>query len=476
MMALPAHSCARVAVLLALLGATSCSHAADPIGPSPVPIDTLAIRTHTSVLAHDSMGGRGTGSAGARASARYLAAQLRALGLHPVSGSARTTDAFLDPVPLLRADLSRATLSIDGGAHAHGDGFVVGRIGREGLRDVDAPVIALSGDSAAVPAGAWLLLEAALGEAAMRWVPVWRERGVAGLLVRLPGETAVDAYRAQLGDVRWQLRDGAPDPVWQPDLPVLLIGPALAHAALEPGARVAFHANARMDTVIDHNVAGILDGRSRDELVVLTAHYDHLGIVPGAARGDSIYNGFSDNAAGVSMLLAIARSASATPPERSLLFLFPTAEEVGVLGSLHFVRTHPELVARAHALLNLDAGAPPAPPTRWRLAAGTRSWAGAVAASVVEAHGWAHRSDPGSPNSDHWPFVMLGVPAVFLIPDGGFEDVDDAGARLLVEQWDHYHQPDDEWAADFPFSGLERYASLGLQIAYALASHAGPDE
>jgi Zn-dependent M28 family amino/carboxypeptidase len=169
------------------------------------------------------------------------------------------------------------------------------------------------------------------------------------------------------------------------------------------------------------------------------------------------------------MLLAVAQAASAHAPERSLLFLFPAAEEVGLLGSLHFVREHPEIVGRTHAVLNLDAGAPPAAPTRWRLAAGTRSWAGDVAARVVESNGWAHRSDPGSPNSDHWPFVALDVPAVFLIPDGGYESTSEAEAAALRERWDRYHHPDDEWHADFPFVGLERYATLALDIAYALA-------
>jgi Zn-dependent M28 family amino/carboxypeptidase len=174
------------------------------------------------------------------------------------------------------------------------------------------------------------------------------------------------------------------------------------------------------------------------------------------------------------MLLAIAASARDAPPDRPLMFLFAAAEEVGLLGSIHFVRSHPDLVARTHAVLNIDAGAPAAPPARWRLAAGTRSWAGVVAQRVVEAHGWGHRSDPGSPNSDHWPFVERGVPAVFLIPDGGYENLDEEGARELNERWDRYHQPGDEWSPDFPFSGLARYASLGREIAYALAAEGEP--
>ena len=464
-----------VALLVAVLSAC----ASRPATPSaPAPIDTMSIRTDTRVLAHDSLGGRGTGSDGVHAAGRYIATRLRELGLRPLSGDASSIDAYLDPVPLLRIDVSAATLSVSGSSPlAHGSQFVVGRVGRAGLRALDAPVAVLRADSNAVTSGAWLLVDRPLGEAAVRWIPLWRERGVEGIIVRLGSEAAVQGYHAQLGDTRWQLRDGPPDPVWQPDLPVVMVGPALAESLVATAARLAFDPHARAQEITDHNVVGVLDGGvdAQRDVVVMTAHYDHLGTMPGL-DGDRIYNGFSDNAAGVSMLLAIARSASAAPPERPLLFLFTAAEEVGLLGSIHFVRAHPDIVARTHALVNLDAGAPPAPPTRWRLAAGTRSWAGPVAAAVVESHGWTHRADPGSPNSDHWPFVALGVPAVFLIPDGGFEGLDEAAAQRLVERWDRYHQPGDEWAADFPFGGLERYAALGRDIAYALAAASGTAE
>jgi hypothetical protein len=430
------------------------------------------MRTDTRVLSHDSLGGRGTGSPGARGAARHIAAQLEALGLQPIGPrEPGAPNAFLLPVPLLRANLSDATLTASGAAALrHGEMFVAGRIGRTGLRAAEGPVHSLGIDSAAVPASSWVMLESSLGEAAARWLPVWRSAGAVGVIVRLGTDAALAAYHAQLGDVRWLLASGDPDPIWQPDLPIVMISPSYADLIIESGARVRFDPRPVTDTVTDFNVAGVLRGAGEhaDEFVVLTAHYDHLGVVHGIS-GDSIYNGFSDNAAGVSMLLAIAAAAVSDPPRRSLLFLFPAAEESGLLGSLDFVRQHPDVVARTHALLNLDAGAPPAPPTRWRLAAGTRSWAGDVAARVVESNGWAHRADPGSPNSDHWPFVALDVPAVFLIPDGGYESTSDAEAAALRERWDRYHHPDDEWHADFPWVGVQRYATLARDIAYALA-------
>lgn len=439
-------------------------------------IDTLLLRNHTRVLAHDSLGGRGTGTAGALGAALYIARQLDRLGAVPVETVPGAPSPYLLPVPLLRADVADATLTLtdeSGVARVlrHGAGFVLGRMGRDGLHAAEGPVARLQADSGAVERGAWVLLDAPPGEAATRWLPAWKLAGAAGVVVRLARDAVVAAYHQQLGDVRWLLESGGPDPVWQPDLPVVMVAPDIAEVLTEEGARLSLDPRAHIAAFVDYNVAGIIasDGVADDPLIAMTAHYDHLGTIRGGSSTDSVFNGFSDNAAGVAMLLAIAAGADAAPPGRPLLLLFPVAEEVGLLGSIHFVRDHPDVVDRVQALVNLDAGAPPAPPTRWRLAAGTRSSAGDVAAAVVEAHGWTHRSDPGSPNSDHWPFVAAGVPAVFLIPDGGYEGVDSAGAERLRARWDRYHRPDDEWAPDFPFSGLGRYAALARDIAWALA-------
>ena len=439
------------------------------------PIDTFAIRAHTSVLAHDSLAGRGTGTAGSSGAARYIAQQLASLGVLPLDGNARRSTDYLRAVPLLRADVSAAELHIAGAPETrlrHGVEFVVGRVGRDGLRPVRAPVARLGADSTDVARGSWLLLDASPGEAAARWVPEWRSRGVVGLVVRLGSDAAVAGWVGALGHTRWHLAEGEPDPIWQADLPIVLVAPRVADLLTQSAAVLSFEPNARTERVVDHNVAGRVIGADparADEVVFMTAHYDHLGTVRGAGLDDSIFNGFSDNAAGVAMLLAVAAQTAAAPPARTTVFLFTTAEEVGLLGSIHFARTE-SVVAHAHAVVNVDAGAPPAPPTRWRLAAATRSRALDVAAPVVEAHGWTHRSDGGAPNSDHWPFVQRGVPAVFLIPDGAYEGVDEAEAQRLRERWDRYHHPDDEWAADFPFAGLARYALLARDIAWAFAN------
>src|SRR6185369_11757002 len=110
------------------------------------------------------------------------------------------------------------------------------------------------------------------------------------------------------------------------------------------------------------NVVGILPGRDpklRDEYVVYSAHWDHLGVGAPDKTGDTIYNGAVDNASGVASVLAIAEALAKLPrpqqPRRSTLFLFPTAEEQGLLGAEWYAK-HPLVpVAKTAANVNLDS-------------------------------------------------------------------------------------------------------------------------
>lgn len=215
------------------------------------------------------------------------------------------------------------------------------------------------------------------------------------------------------------------------------------------------------------NVVGRIRGtRFPDRHIVVTAHYDHVGIGQPDERGDSIYNGFSDNAAGVAMLLAIAEKMRDAPPARSVLFLFFTGEERGLLGSSYYVTAPAVPLERVAAVINLDAGAPAAPPRNWKIAGGKLSTLGDMASAVAQRNGWiADHTDP-SPNSDHWPFLRQGVPAIFIIPGQDWEGVTRLEKEALQHRWENYHQPADEWHPDFPLQGLKRYAELALQIGF----------
>jgi Zn-dependent M28 family amino/carboxypeptidase len=153
-----------------------------------------------------------------------------------------------------------------------------------------------------------------------------------------------------------------------------------------------------------------------------------------------------------------------------VLFVWFTGEEAGLLGSDYFA-AHPLVpLERIAGAINLDAGAPPAPCLSWHIQGGDRSTLGALARDVARGAGWEAQVRPASPNSDHYPLLRAGVPAVFLVPaPGPFESLTTEASQALRRRWDRYHEPGDAWAPDYPFAGLARYADFALRLGLALA-------
>jgi len=226
--------------------------------------------------------------------------------------------------------------------------------------------------------------------------------------------------------------------------------------------------------VTSHNVAclfGGADPEARDTAIVLTAHFDHLGVRRPDETGDSIFNGFSDNAAGVAMLLAAAKALGSREEglRHSVLFLFFTGEEKGLLGSDHFVADPLWPLEKILGVINLDAGAPPGRPTTWEIAGGEGSSFGRLAAEVAGSREWTTRNSHARPNSDYYPFWRRGVPAIFIIPgQGPYDGLSLEDSQALRTRWDRYHRAGDEWSASFPFQGVGRYAAFAYLIVEAL--------
>jgi hypothetical protein len=465
-------------------------------------IDTLVIRGHTRFLADDLLAGRGTGTEGERLAAAYITSQLVRLGLQPLGEDG----SYLLPIPLRQAAIdpaSAVTIGDDEGSVAFqsGVGFVVNTGGAGAFRDfrgravfLGQPMHAqqiLAGERSMV--GRVAVFLGPLGGHAVDIIPMLSHAGAAGVILLVPDPTQFDLYARSRGDSRYYVDADVADPVWQPPLPVLIAGPAMTDAILggldvpaaliegtatagfDLGRSVAAQIRATSRTLPAANVGAVLTGSDpalRDDFVVFTAHYDHLGISTPDSRGDSLYNGFSDNAAGVAMLLAIAESMRADPPARSVAFLFFTGEERGLLGSSYLAAAPPVPLERVSGLINLDAGAPPAPPISWRIAGGADGAGapiGAVARQVADRHGWSVNLSPASPNSDYWPFLQKNVPAIFIIPGDQWEETSPEQRDALRRRWDRYHMADDHWHPDFPFAGLGRYAEfarhIGLEIA-----------
>lgn len=467
-------------------------------------IDTLALREHTRFLAHDRLEGRGTGTRGERIAADYIRGRLARLGLHGAAGG-----GYLQPVPLREAtvDTAATRLAVERAGRRlefrGGEDFVVSGGGERAFRDfagaaLFAGTAGLARDALAGHErldGRVIVLIGTLGDEADTLVPDWIRRGAAGAVFLVPERERFERFARARGDPRLFVAADVDDPVWQPQLPAVVAGPRLSAALLadaplapdaldgkRPFAALpldrSVEATIRTTTraVEAANVAALIPGRDparRDEVVVYTAHYDHLGIGAPDANGDSIYNGFSDNAAGVAMLLAIAEALVREPPARSVLFLFLTGEEKGLLGSSYYAASPLVPLERTVAVINLDAGAPPAPPRSWRVAGGDASTLGETARRVAAARGWDAAPSAARPNSDHWPFLRRGIPAVFLIPGQAWDGIGGPEREALHQRWDRYHQPADEWSPDFPFQGLRRYAELALALGRDVADADG---
>lgn len=461
-------------------------------------IDTLALRAHTRFLADDLLEGRGTGTRGERLGAKYLESQLIALGVE----GAGAGGAYQLPVPLRSALISPAShMTVTRGDQAaeftYGNpNFIVNTGGARAFRDFEGDVV-----YAGVPASALAVLRASqdlsgkvvafngpLGGAAVAIVPLLIERGATGIIILVDDVSNFDLYVRSRGDRRFFVDADVADAVWQPDIPVVIAGRAVIRSLFErapqaataltavvpTGVRARIAIRADLQDVPAANVAGIIRGtdpKRRNDVVVYTAHYDHLGISTADARGDSIYNGFSDDAAGCAMLLAIAEAFRRKPPAYSVAFFFFTGEERGLLGSSYMAVAPPFPISRIKAMIELDGGAPPAAPVSWRVAGGAEVPSlGKLAIDIASRAGWTTTLSGASPNSDYWQFLHRGVRSVFIIPGDAWENTSSAQRDALQKRWNHYHEPADEWAPDFPFAGLARYAAYALALGRAAMS------
>jgi hypothetical protein len=448
-------------------------------------IDTLALRGHTFFLANDLLEGRGTGARGADVAALYIEAQCRALGLISLDSS-YTQTVPLDQV-IVRDSESRLVIrrGADSVTRAPSDGYIPVGGTAAALAGFAGPMafvgtgddVRRAPDSLPPLAGA---VAVTVGPVRASAAELLARRGAIALVHLIPDSASYRAYVASMGPPLTVLRN--PDVVssFFPPIPAVLAGPDVVRPLVMalragPGSWIAVRSAFDRAPIAARNVGCLLpgtDARVRDTAIAFTAHYDHLGVSVPDASGDSIYNGFSDNAAGVAMLLTIAKALRSSPPgglRHAAVFLFFTGEERGLLGSDYFV-AHPTYpLERIRAVINLDAGAPPARPWSWRLAGGEGSPLGALGQDVALAHGWSATVSAATPNSDYYPFTRRGVPAVFIVPGTApYEGLSADSSQALRRRWDHYHQAADEYDDAFPFAGLERYAEYAYFLARAV--------
>lgn len=491
--------------LIAVLAVAALVPAAASAQRPAAAIDSSLIRAATWFLSHDLLEGRGTGTRGAQVASLYLASEAQRLGLR----GAGERGGFFQNVPLIEATIDTATSTLVLTTEQPlGTTRVTFRTPRSFLPNVGtaSTLVSFAGDLVWV--GSAITVLAHPGElpplqgrvAVMAGVfgadlaagDTLRSRGAVGVVHLLGQNEQYLLYVRSRGPSRLFVADSTVRSSNIAAIPSVLAGPgasalilptgmsdsALAHPFVLTGRHLQLTLVLHTRAVAARNVAAVLpgsDARRRGEYVVFTAHLDHLGISTPDERGDSIYNGFSDNAAGSAMLLAIAKALVSERPARSALFLWFTGEERGLLGS-DYHAAHPVVPPDSMVgAVNLDAGAPPAPSVEWRVAGGDRSSLGPLAVEVARRSGWTAQTSGATPNSDYFPLLRIGVPAVFLVPvPAAYEGLTLDSSNALRSRWDHYHQAADEWDPQFPFSGLVRYADYALRIGRMLASGARP--
>ena len=226
-----------------------------------------------------------------------------------------------------------------------------------------------------------------------------------------------------------------------------------------------------------NNVIGTLKGSERpDEVIIYTAHWDHLGTGE-AIEGDSIYNGAIDNAAGVSALFEIAKAfkAAKSQPERSIVFLAVTSEEEGLLGSSYYAANPIYPLAKTVANLNMDAFSPLGETKDVSIVGiGQTEIEDYVEMSAKKfgriVKGESNPSSGGFFRSDHFNFVKVGVPGLFMGSGNELLSADTAAIKIRREKLaGRYHTVHDEIDENWDFEGILADIRLFFDIGYTMS-------
>jgi len=253
---------------------------------------------------------------------------------------------------------------------------------------------------------------------------------------------------------------------------------------VKTGLTVSLDLESETKHITSPNVVGKVagsDAKLRGQYVIYTAHYDHLGIGEPNKDGDKIFNGAYDNASGVSAVLGIAEVLAKMPikqrPKRSIFFLFPTAEEQGLLGAEYYSR-HPLVpLARTAANINLDGVNFVGKVDDFIALGANRSSMINFIEDAAKERKFTIKDDPDPGQgfffrSDHFPFAKVGVPAVnFSHGDHFIDRSNKDAAKFLSDYTDkYYHQAGDEYHDWWDMSAMVQEAEFALSFGIKIAN------
>ncbi len=249
--------------------------------------------------------------------------------------------------------------------------------------------------------------------------------------------------------------------------------------------RLSAHMTSKVRPFESNNVIAVLPGSGavlKNEGVMYTAHYDHLGIRPDMP-GDNIYNGAMDNATGCGILMEIARAyaGAAQRPRRSIYFVSVTAEEQGLLGS-EYLGKHPPIPAGKISLdLNYDDLMPLGVPEEVEVSGAERTTLYPVVQAVARDFRFAIRPDARPEaghyyRSDHFSLARVGIPAFSINEGMKFKGHDEAWGLAQDADYTahHYHQPSDEYHPGMDWTSDADMARFGFALGWQAANQARP--
>jgi Zn-dependent M28 family amino/carboxypeptidase len=500
--------------------------------PNP---DAEKIRAHVKFLASDLLEGRGTGQRGGDIAAEYIGTQFELYGLNPAGDSG----TYFQNVPMVSVKTLAATTfkllpqSGEPVTLKNLDDFVANNENQTETADFDAPIVFV-GHGITAPEYNWddykgvdLKGKVALlfvnepksddpkffkGKALTyygRWIYKYEETARHGALAALIiHRTDLASYgwqvvRNSMGTERSHLKlDGTPKlqaAAWiQLDAAKKLVamgGLDLDKLYVQSQSRdfkpvelpvhLQAHIASEIRPFVSRNVVAMLpgsDAKRKDQAVLYSAHYDHLGIVA-EGKDDHIYNGAVDNATGCGILLELARvwSEVKTRPARSILFAAVTGEEQGLLGSEYLGKHSPVPPGDISLDLNYDALAPIGDPEELEVGGAERTTFYPVVESTAKAFGLTIRGDAHPEaghyyRSDHFSLARVGIPS-FSIGEGlKYKRHDAAWGEAQAKDYvdHHYHQPSDEYRQDMDFTGLAKMARFGFVLGEKAAAAREP--
>ena len=431
---------------------------------------------HVRYLADDALEGRGAGTNGARCAAQYVAEQFEAIGLEPAGSNGSYFQGFpiragavLGAGSTLRTPQNTYTLTTDWIPFGYSaSGTVTGTllyggdgINRPGDPNNEYPTLDITGRIVVVEDGDLRAPSSqALQTDAHFKASVAAGRNAGGMIILLG-----DGYG--LPDLSGETRAALPIPV------AAVRGEAAdrIRQAARGGDRAFLAASVQPRAVEARNVAALLPGSDptlADEVLIIGAHYDHLGLGgEGSLDPDAfgvVHNGADDNASGTSGLIEIARllSQSDRRTARSVLFLAFTAEEKGLWGSSHYVRNPLLPIAQTVAMLNLDMIGRLEGRTLVVEGVGTaEEWTDVLLAanqSTARPLSIAVTPDGFGP-SDHSSFYGEGLPVLHFFSNTHVD----------------YHRPSDDWDK-VDIEGLGQIVDLVSEVAFDVAGVSGSDE